>query len=66
MTHLTTDPSGAVKIVFMCFSPTIDDFNNSRLSMTKRGSGLPDPNGERRLISEKKFSFNADGEILES
>jgi hypothetical protein len=52
VTHLTTDPSGAVKIVLMCFSPTIDDFNNSRLSITKRGSGFPDPNGERRLISE--------------
>ena len=66
MTLFTTEPSGAVNNDLICFSPTIEDFNNSKSSITNLGSGLPDPNGESEFISEKKFSLRADGEILES
>ena len=49
----------------MCLSPTIEDFNNFKFSITNLGSGLPEPKGESELIS-KKSSFNAEGEIFES
>ena len=36
---------------FMCLSPTIVDFNNSKFSITNFGSGLPDPKGDKEFIS---------------
>ena len=35
----------------MCFSPTIEDLNISKFSITNLGSGLPDPNGDNEFIS---------------
>ena len=66
VTLLIIEPSGPVKIDLICFSPTIDDFNIFKSSITNFGSGFPDPNGDRILICDKKFSFKADGEILAS
>ena len=63
---MITDPSGADSKAFICFSPTIEDFSNFKFSITNLGSGLPEPKGERELISEKKSSFNALGAIIES
>ena len=50
----------------MCLSATTEDFNNSKFSTTNFGSGLPEPNGDKEFISEKKLSFSAEGEIFAS
>ena len=63
---MITDPSEADNNAFICLSPTIEDFNNFKFSITNLGSGFPEPKGESELISEKKSIFSADGEIFES
>ena len=42
------------------------DLTKLRSSITNFGSGFPEPKGDSELTSEKKDSFNAVGEILES
>ena len=51
VTLLTVEPSSPAKTDLMCFSPTIEDLNISKFSITNLGSGLPDPNGDNEFIS---------------
>ena len=50
MTHLTIDPSGAVKIVFMCFSPTIDDFNVPQ-GLAGNSAYVIKPEGAKKMLA---------------
>ena len=48
-----------------CFSPTTNDFTTFISSMINFGSGLPEPNGDKRLIFLKNL-YLKQTEIFES
>ena len=59
-------PSLPSKTVFICTLATKSDEITFMFSITNFGSVFPEPKGSKELISCKKSSFKALGEILES